>query len=346
MCYNSAGDYMIEIVTPLMEWFLNNKRDLPWRGNVSPYEIYISEIMLQQTKVEAVKPYYKRFLDTAKNFNDLATISDEALYKLWEGLGYYSRAKNLKKCAIEIVNQYNGCFPKDYEDAIKLPGIGMYTAGAILSRAYNKKIAAVDGNVLRVFSRLYLDDKDILKDTTKKYYKDKIEKIMPDNPGSFNEALMDLGATVCMPKVALCDKCPLNKLCMGYKENKIFEYPKKKSKNEKEYFEYSILYITDGNKYILLPKEDGVLKGLLSPILLDSFLTDYEIIDLVKNKYNIDISHIELIKEGKHIFSHQLWNIKAYLCYTKDLLDFDSYTKDEIINSIALPTAYKKFLPF
>lgn len=337
---------MKEIVIPLLTWFNQNKRDLPWRGDVSPYEIYISEIMLQQTKVEAVKPYYHRFLNKASNFSMLSNLEDSELYKLWEGLGYYSRAKNLKKCAQEIVNKYNGEFPKDYKDAIRLPGIGMYTAGAILSRAYNEKIAAVDGNVLRVFSRLYLDDKDILKDTTKKYYKEKIEKIIPNTPGIFNEALMDLGATVCMPKIALCDICPLSSFCKAKRENLVLDYPKKKEKMEKQYLEYSMIFITDGKKYILLPKKDGVLKGLQAPILINSFLMDYEIIDEIKNKYNIDIYNVEFIKEGKHIFSHQLWNIKAYLCYSKDLLNYNSYTKDEILNSIGLPTAYKKFLPF
>lgn len=337
---------MKEIVIPLLTWFQKNKRDLPWRGNVTPYEIYISEIMLQQTRVEAVKPYYQRFLEKASSFTMLAQISDEELFKLWEGLGYYSRAKNLKKCAIEIVNKYNGEFPKEYKDAISLPGIGLYTAGAILSRAYQKRIAAVDGNVLRVLSRLYLSDMDILKDSTKKYYKEKLEEIRPNNPGEFNEALMDFGATICMPKVALCDECPLANLCKAKKENLVFSYPKKKEKQEKQYLEYSMIFITDGNKYILLPKKDGVLKDLLSPILFDSYLTDYEIIDEIKNQYNIDIYNVLPIKEGKHIFSHQLWNIKAYLCYTRDLLSFESYTKDEIINTIGLPTAYKKFLPF
>ena len=337
---------MKEIVAPLMEWFLKNKRDLPWRGNVTPYEIYISEIMLQQTRVEAVKPYYTRFLEHAKSFNDLANMSDEFLFKLWEGLGYYSRAKNLKKCASIIAKEYEGEFPKDYSLAIKLPGIGLYTAGAILSRSYNLKVAAVDGNVLRVFSRLYLDDKDILKDTTKKYYKNEIEKIMPEDSGAFNEALMDLGATICMPKVALCDSCPLQKYCKANKTGKVFEYPKKKLKMEKEYFEYSFIYITNNDKYILVNKEEGVLKDMLSPILIPSFLSDYEIIDYIKEHYDIDINNILLYKEGKHIFSHQLWMVKAYIAYTKDLKDYPSYSLDMIKNRIGLASCYKKFFPF
>lgn len=337
---------MKEIVIPLLEWFYANKRDLPWRGNVTPYEIYISEIMLQQTRVEAVKPYYKRFLNEANNFNSLSKLDDSTLFKLWEGLGYYSRAKNLKKCAQIITDKYNGEFPKDYKEALKLPGIGLYTAGAILSRAYNKKIAAVDGNVLRVFSRLYLDDKDILKDTTKKYYKEKIEQIMPDKPGDFNEALMELGATICMPKIALCDTCPINFLCKAKKENLIYSYPKKKEKSLKQYMEYSMIFITDQEKYILLPKKDGVLSDMLSPILLDSFMMEYEIENKIKEEYDLSIINIEKIKEGKHIFSHQHWNIRAYLAYTKDLKNYPSYTKDEITNKVGLPTAYKKFLPF
>ena len=330
----------------ILSWFKENKRDLPWRGNVDSYQIYLSEIMLQQTRVQAVIPYFNRFIEEVPSFYDLANIAEDKLFKLWEGLGYYSRAKNLKKCAIEIVNHHNGIFPKSYSDAIKLPGIGAYTAGAILSRAYNLKYAAVDGNVLRIFSRLYLDDSDILKDSTKKQYKEYIESIMDKDYGAFNEALMDLGATICMPKVALCDKCPLNGLCKAYKENKVFEYPKKKVKPEKEYFEYSMIFITNMDRYIFLPKEDGVLKGLNAPILLDSYMSEFEIIDSIKEKYDLDIQNITPIKNGKHIFSHQLWNIKAYIAYTRDLKDYPSYSIEEINTQIALPTAYKKFLPF
>ena len=161
---------MKEIVIPLLEWFKENKRDLDWRKDRTPYTILVSEVMLQQTRVEAVKSYYKRFIEELPNFESLANCSEERLLKLWEGLGYYSRARNLKKCAIQVVEQYNGVFPKIYDQAILLSGVGAYTCGAVLSLGYNLKYAAVDGNVLRVLTRYTASSLDISLEKTKQYF--------------------------------------------------------------------------------------------------------------------------------------------------------------------------------
>ena len=187
-------------VDRLTDWFKANKRDLPWRHTDDPYAIWISEIMLQQTRVDTVIPYYLRFLDALPTLSDLADVDEEKLLKLWEGLGYYSRARNLKASAQIILQRFNGKFPDTYADILSLKGIGDYSAGAILSRAFHLPYASVDGNVLRVLTRLNEDDSDISSPATKKSFKEQLEKCRPEDFGIFNESLMELGATICTPK--------------------------------------------------------------------------------------------------------------------------------------------------
>ena len=202
-----------EIVEPLLSWYQENKRELPWRADPTPYHVWVSEIMLQQTRVEAVKGYYARFLEALPRIEDLARCPQEKLLKLWEGLGYYNRVKNMQKAALEIVEQYSGEIPEDYEKILGLPGIGSYTAGAIASIAYKIPKPAVDGNVLRVIARITEEPEDILKQRTRKKIEDMLEKIMPAQcPGEFNQSLMELGATVCVPNgPARCQSSPVNK---------------------------------------------------------------------------------------------------------------------------------------
>lgn len=335
---------MKKYVDVLLNWFKENKRDLEWRWDSSAYSILVSEVMLQQTRAHAVRPYYTRFMRVLPDFTALANVEDEKLYKLWEGLGYYSRARNLKKCAIEVVNTYNGIFPDTYEQALALPGIGMYTAGAILSRAYNLKYAAIDGNVLRVLSRFYCDDKDILKDSTKQFYKHKIEEIMPNEAGYFNEALMELGATICMPKIAKCEECPIRYDCKARIHNLVFEYPKKAEKKEKQVFEYTCLFLTDGKRYLFLPKPNGVLKDMPSPILIPKFLDRLDALEYPSSLHLTAINEVEL-HQHTHIFTHQIWHMKGYRILVQSLDEYPSYTKDEVQTRLGIPTAFKKFLP-
>ena len=216
----------------LLHWYDYNKRLLPWRENKDPYRIWISEIMLQQTRVEAVKPYFDRFMEALPTVYDLAEVEDDRLMKLWEGLGYYNRARNLKAAAQTIVQEYGGQLPADYDKLLSLKGIGMYTAGAIGSIAFELQVPAVDGNVLRVLARLWGDDSDILKDKTKKDMGRRIMEFMPeDRPGDFNQALIELGATVCVPNgKPLCDQCPWDTVCRAYKEDLIDKLPVKTPK--------------------------------------------------------------------------------------------------------------------
>lgn len=334
---------MKEIVLPLLEWFEVNKRDLEWRKDNSPYSILVSEVMLQQTRAQAVRPYYVRFMQELPDFFALANCPEEKLLKLWEGLGYYSRARNLKKCAIEIVSKYQGVFPHAYKEALALPGIGAYTCGAVLSRAYNLSYAAVDGNVLRVLSRYLCYEGDILKEATKNYFKEEIEKIMPKECGKFNESLMELGATVCMPKVVLCEACPIGKRCRAYQRHIPLEYPKKAEKKEKKNFEYTCMFLTDGKRYCLIPKDSGVLQGMPAPFLKDSFLTSNEASEYI-SAFGFEVINELRLKDKKHIFTHQVWYMRGYRILVKDLRNYPSYTKEEILNTVGISTCFKQFL--
>ena len=208
------------IVEPLLKWYQLNKRDLPWRRTKDPYHIWVSEIMLQQTRVEAVKPYYTRFLQTLPTVTDLAEADEETILKLWEGLGYYSRVRNMQKAAIQIMDEHNGIFPANYQKLLKLKGIGPYTAGAVGSIAFGLAVPAIDGNVLRVMSRIAADAEDISLQSTKILWEERIKEIMPEeHPGDLNQALMELGATVCLPNGApKCEICPVRKYCEAYRK--------------------------------------------------------------------------------------------------------------------------------
>ncbi|MDE7263303.1 MAG: A/G-specific adenine glycosylase [Anaeroplasmataceae bacterium] len=334
---------MKEIVTPLLSWYKENKRDLEWRKHPTPYHVLVSEIMLQQTRVETVRPYYHRFINELPDFQSLALCKEERLLKLWEGLGYYSRVRNLKKCAMEIMEKHQGSFPKNYEQAIKLPGVGMYTCGAVLSIAYHQKYAAVDGNVLRVLTRYMASSMDISLEKTKQYFKKELEKIMPTDAGAFNQSLMELGATICMPKVVLCDACPIKMNCMARQENTQLKYPMKPLPKEKKILEYTLLFITDGQKYVLIPKKEGVLKGLPSPILIDSYLSSNEAIDYTSSLGFHPLREIRL-PDKTHTFTHQKWYMKGYKIIVDHLLDYPAFELEEIKNRLGIPTCFKQFI--
>ena len=222
--------HLNEIVVPLVNWYQEHKRQLPWREQKNPYYIWISEIMLQQTRVEAVKPYFDRFIKALPTVADVARCEESRLLKLWEGLGYYNRVRNIQKAAVKIMEEYHGNFPRDYDSLQKLPGIGEYTAGAVASIAFDVPVPAVDGNVLRVISRIQESEEDILKPQTKKRIRRELTEIMPvEEPGVFNQALMDLGAMICLPNgLPKCEACPLRKLCLAHLHGRTDEIPVRK----------------------------------------------------------------------------------------------------------------------
>ena len=253
-----------QIVEPIVKWYQEQKKILPWKQDKEPYHIWISEIMLQQTRIEAVKKYYTRFMKELPTIQHLAKVSDEKLLKLWEGLGYYNRAKNLKKAAIQIEENYKGQMPTSYAELLNLSGIGEYTAGAIASISYQEKVPAVDGNVLRVVSRVLASKDDVLSPETKKRITKKLLEIMPDESGDFNEGLMELGEKICIPNtIPLCEKCPIQQFCIANKENLSNVIPVR-IKKQKRKVEKRTVFIVKYKDEIAIRKREktGILANL------------------------------------------------------------------------------------
>lgn len=306
---------LADIVEPLLLWYGENKRDLPWRREPTGYHVWVSEIMLQQTRVEAVKPYYIRFLESLPEIADLANCPENKLLKLWEGLGYYNRVKNMQKAAVQVLQKYHGVLPEHYESLLSLPGIGSYTAGAIASIAYQIPQPAVDGNVLRVISRVMEREEDILKQSVKKAMEEELRQIMPGaRSGDFNQSLMELGATVCIPNgMAKCELCPLRFLCLAKEHDRVMELPRKAAKKKRKIEDRTVLVIQDGEEFAIHKRPaKGLLAGLYEmPNLLGHLCSD-EVIEYVKS-LNIAPLKIEPLPDAKHIFSHVEWHLKGYV---------------------------------
>ena len=329
----------------LLPWYYKHKRDLPWRADRDPYHIWLSEIMLQQTRVEAVKGYYARFLNTLPTIESLAACDDELLHKLWEGLGYYSRVRNLKKAAIVIMERHQGCFPRNYGDILALPGIGDYTAGAIASIAFDAPKAAVDGNVLRVFSRLLNDPAPIDLPETKKRVRASLETIYPNQAGDFTQALMELGATLCGPNwKPRCEECPCREICLGYQKGTAGSLPVKSPKKEKRQEDRTVFIISCDGKYALEKRPDkGLLAGLWQ---FPNISGHYGTAEVLLQAQNLGITVRELYKEvsRKHIFTHIVWNMKGIYLEAADTAgDFQWFTEEELNTQAALPTAFRLF---
>ena len=316
-----------QLVKPLQEWFRENARVLPWRENPKAYYVWVSEIMLQQTRVEAVKPYFDRFIRELPDVKALAECPEDKLLKLWEGLGYYNRVRNLKIAANQILEEYDGTIPDAYEELLKLKGIGHYTAGAIASIAYGKAVPAVDGNVLRVISRVTGDDSDIMKQSVRTHMEEILLSLMSADfeqntvfhkviPSIFNQALMELGATVCLPNGAPhCQACPWQEFCEAKKQNKIAELPVKKKAKARRIEEKTVFIIKDGEQIALHKRANkGLLAGLYELPNVEGYLTEQEAVDYVKQKGYTPI-RIQQICDAKHIFSHVEWHMKGYVVF-------------------------------
>ena len=350
MCL-SAKERMRAAAGPLLSWYRENARSLPWREEPTPYHVWISEIMLQQTRVEAVKEYYRRFLEALPDIYALARVPEERLLKLWEGLGYYNRARNLKKAAGETVNRYGGNLPASYTELLSLPGIGSYTAGAIVSIAYGIPEPAVDGNVLRVVSRLLADMEDVLKQSVKKRTEDLIRSVMPqDAAGDYNQALMEIGALVCVPNgPPHCDECPLERLCLAKEEGKTGLIPVKAPKKARVIEERTIFAVERGNQ-VLLGKRPG--KGLLAGLYelpgTEGYLNEEEILDWLGVKGE-DVELLEGLPEAKHIFSHVEWRMKGYYILLREgagtTVGFFA-DKEKAQEAYALPGAFQAYAKY
>ena len=298
----------------LVEWFANNKRDLPWRRRMDAYRVWISEIMLQQTRVEAVKPYYDRFLKELPDVKALAKVPEDRLLKLWEGLGYYNRARNLKEAACQIMEEHGGVFPETYEDIRSLKGIGSYTAGAISSFAYGIPKPAVDGNVLRVVTRITADADDIAKAGTKTKIEAAVEEVIPkDHAGDFNQSLIELGALVCVPNgEPKCAECPVSCLCLAHAQGRETEYPVKKKAKGRRIEKRTILIFRDNDKTAIRKRPDtGLLAGMYEFPGREGHLKQAEVIEYAKEAGLMPV-RVKRLGSAKHIFSHVEWHMIGY----------------------------------
>lgn len=322
-------DFDVEqLFLPLLRWFTDHARTLPWREESTPYRVWISEIMLQQTRVEAVKPYFERFTRELPEVTALANCPEDKLLKLWEGLGYYNRVRNMQKAAIQVMEDYEGSLPANYDDLLKLKGIGHYTAGAIASIAYGIPVPAVDGNVLRILTRVSADDTDIMKQSFRNEVEDILRNSMADLavpknvkvrlkdgniPGALNQALMELGATVCLPNGApLCQQCPWQQLCRARQEERIEELPVKTKAKARKLEKRTVLIIRDGDKVAIRKRPaKGLLAGLYELPNVEGELSQEEVLSFVKAMHFSPI-RIQKLDDAKHIFSHIEWHMTGY----------------------------------
>ena len=329
----------------LLPWYEANKRDLPWRRDKDPYHIWISEIMLQQTRVEAVKAYYRRFIDALPTLEDLSNADDGLLHKLWEGLGYYSRVRNLKKAACQIMERHGGVFPEEYEEVLALPGIGPYTAGAICSIAFGKPTPAVDGNVLRVAARLTDDATTVSDPALKNRVQKALASVYPNEAGEFTQALMELGATVCGPnRKPDCESCPCKQFCHGYHSGRAEQLPVHLPKKARRVEEKTVLILScDGHYAIEKRPQEGLLAGLWQFPNVDGILDVTAVLGRVEE---LGIKPKEILRtvEKKHIFTHIEWHMYgAYVEVDAPAGPLTWLPAEKINGEIALPTAFRQF---
>ena len=336
---------LLQLPDVILPWYQRVKRDLPWRCDKAPYHVWVSEIMLQQTRVEAVKGYYTRFLTALPTIADLANCDDDVLHKLWEGLGYYSRVRNLKKAAQQIVSQYGGIFPGEYEKILALPGIGEYTAGAICSICFDLPTPAVDGNVLRVISRITDDATPIDLPAQKKAVNLVLAQIYPENAGDFTQALMELGATVCGPnRKPDCENCPCRDFCLGHLRGTAESLPVKAPKKQRREENLTVFILSCDGKYALEKRPDtGLLAGLWQfPNIPGHFDTQKSL--KKAEALGIPVKDILRQTDKKHIFTHIQWNMRGiYIEVSKAAGDYVWLTPEQIEKESALPTAFRQF---
>lgn len=335
------------IAAPLTAWFRENKRELPWRSDRAPYHVWISEIMLQQTRIEAVMGYYDRFMRALPDVKSLSEIPEEQLLKLWEGLGYYSRARNLKKAAVKIMEEYGGAFPATYAQLLRLPGIGDYTAAAIASLCFNEKVPSVDGNVLRVVMRLLGRRDDVLLEKTKKDTAAMLREVMPDDAGDFNEGLMELGEVLCLPNGApRCTVCPLQPYCAAYREDLTAELPVRiqKTKRRKEKKTVLVILTQDGRLALEKREKKGLLAGMYQLPNTAGYMKEEQIISLVK-EWGLTPTEVTFLKDVKHVFTHIDWHMKGWLVRVETKNDaFIWASPEQLREQYPLPAAFQKML--
>ncbi|MBU3874454.1 A/G-specific adenine glycosylase [Faecalicatena sp. AGMB00832] len=339
-----------EAAVPLIRWYREHKRDLPWRHDISAYRVWVSEIMLQQTRVEAVKPYYDRFLSKLPTVKDLAEVEEDQLLKLWEGLGYYNRVRNMQKAAQQIMVDFHGKFPETYEEILSLTGIGSYTAGAISSFAYGLPKPAVDGNVLRVVSRLLASEEDIMKASVRADIEKALEEVIPaDAPGDFNQGLIELGAIVCVPNgEPKCEECPAAQLCQARAKGMETKLPVKAKAKARRIEKRTVLIFKDGDTLAIRKRPSkGLLAGLYELPNLEGHLTRKQVIEY-SNSIGLAPIHVKKAEKAKHIFSHVEWHMIGYEIKVDELEKNCSEEmifarKSELDEKYPIPSAFEAY---
>ena len=340
-------------VDALLAWYEKNARDLPWRHTSDPYRVWISEIMLQQTRVEAVKPYYARFLSAFPTVADLAAAPEDQLLKLWEGLGYYSRARNLQKAARVVVNDCSGSMPSSPERLLELPGIGDYTAGAIASIAFGLPVPAVDGNVLRVLSRVSGSRSDVTRPETKSAFRSALLPVIPsDRAGAFTQSMIEIGATVCGPNAApQCAVCPLAPWCAAYRDGLTDLLPVRSAKKPRRVVDLTVLLIRDGRRTALCRRPPrGLLAGLYEYPNLPGHLTPDELLPAIRS-LGLDPIRLVRVEDARHIFTHVEWHMIAYSVRVSPEIERADprllFVSDEDLRTnYALPSAFSAYTKY
>ncbi len=337
-----------EAVPLLLSWYREHHRDLPWRKTSDPYAILVSEIMLQQTRAETVKPYYHRFLAALPTVQALAKADDDLLRKLWEGLGYYSRVRNLKRAAEAVVERHAGCIPADFDALLSLPGVGRYTAGAVASIAFDRPHPAVDGNVLRVLARLTGDDTDVLSASAKTHAEETLAPHVPSpGAGDFAQSLIELGAVVCTPSgEPRCDDCPLSLICVAAQEGRQAELPVRVPKTKRRTEARTVLVLRtsdDGRVAILRRPDTGLLAGLYEFPCMDGF-TDRDGVAAHLAARGLTVRALTPLPAARHLFSHIEWHMQGYaveIDLPATLPDgWILATPEELDDVYAIPSAY------
>ena len=335
----------MNVSEPLLRWYDEHARVLPWRGIHDPYRTWVSETMLQQTRVETVLSYYNRFLERFPDVAALAAAPEDDVMKLWEGLGYYRRARNLQKGARQVMEEYGGEIPSATDELLNICGIGAYTAGAIASIAFDRPVPAVDGNVFRVVSRMAGIRENVGIPSVKRETERIAAELVPEaRPGDFNQAMMDLGATVCTPGTPGCDRCPLTALCDACRAGDAEDIPELPRKNPPRPIDYDLCLIFSGGRVLMRQRTETMLQGLWIFPMLEGRHTARQLPAAVKRRTGMAVTDLRAAGEARHVFTHQVWQMKIYTMRT-DALDAPEgwrFVTPGEMDALALPTAVKR----
>ena len=334
-----------QITQLLLRWYDEHHRRLPWRGIHDPYRTWVSETMLQQTRVETVLSYYDRFLAAFPTVEALAAADIADVLKMWEGLGYYRRARNLHKGAQQVVAEYGGVIPRDTASLLKLSGVGEYTAGAIASIAFDQPVPAVDGNVIRVVSRLMGLRENVAIPSVKREITRLAASLVDEaRPGDHNQAMMDLGATICVPGTPDCAACPVREHCVAWADGDPEELPVLPRKNPPKEIKYDVLLILSGDRVLMRQRTETLLEGMWVFPMLEGHADAKDIAAAVKRRLGLPVACVESLGDARHVFTHQVWQMKLHLLRTeaeKAPAGYAFVTAEDMA-ALAIPTAVAK----